>query len=91
MSTTMGKDIHVVSMDVEAIAAIKKRGNIAHVSSFLTLTGVIHFPSVKFPGRFLTQLHSSRTETPGVSIEGTSRNISHIHSKWLSISLPPRI
>ena len=24
MSTTMGKDIHVVSMDVEAIAAIKK-------------------------------------------------------------------
>ena len=24
MSTTMGKDIHVVSMDVEAIAVIKK-------------------------------------------------------------------
>ena len=40
----MGKDIHVVSMDVEAIAAIKKRGNIAHVSSFLAIIEVIHFP-----------------------------------------------
>ena len=30
MSTTMGKDIHVVSMDVETIAVIKKNKKIQH-------------------------------------------------------------
>ena len=30
MSTTMGKDIHVVSIDVETIAVIKKNKKIQH-------------------------------------------------------------
>ena len=30
MSTAMGKDIHVVNMDVEAIAVIKKNKKIQH-------------------------------------------------------------
>lgn len=30
MSTTIGKDIHVVSMDVEAIAVIKKNKKVQH-------------------------------------------------------------
>ena len=35
--------------------------------------------------------NSSSTLTPSVSIDGIEWNKSHIHSKWLSISLPPRI
>ena len=37
-----------------------------------------------------SQKNTTRTDTPSVTMDGMERNKSHMTSKWLSISRPPR-
>ncbi|SKZ81287.1 Uncharacterised protein [Mycobacteroides abscessus subsp. abscessus] len=47
--------------------------------------------SEKFGSSLFSQKYSSRTLASSCSIDGIERNRSHRHSKWVSISRPPRM
>ena len=46
---------------------------------------------VKINEYLLTKHNPNHIDMPSVSMEGMERNRSHMTSKWLSISRPPRI